>query len=341
MRITVVGSGAIGGTAGAYLARAGHTVLFCDAAADHVAAMRAKGLTIRAWDEEFCIAAPAVTPDDLAGPLDLVLLAVKAQHTRAAMQTIAPLLAEAGVVVSLQNGLNEQVIAEHIGPQRTVGALVNFSADYLEPGLIAYGGPGVFMLGELDGQITPRLEKLRDLLSAWGEIELTRNIWGCLWGKLGYANMLYATALVDASMAEAIDRYRPLMVALAAEVYAVSHALGIEPEPFDAVEPRLYFPPEGRDPAAIDRSLDTLVERRRRDKKTRSGVWRDLAVRKRRTEVEEHLLPIIRHGEGAGLALPLTRRVAERIHDLEEGRAEMSWRHLDELEALRTETDDA
>ena len=127
------------------------------------------------------------------------------------------------------------------------------------------------------------------------------------------------------------------MVALASEAYAVCHSLGITPEAFDGIEPGLYYPPKQRDWAAIHRSLDALVERRRRDKKQRSGVWRDLAVRKRRTEVWEHLAPIVRQGEVLGLALPLTRRLVERIHDLEEGRAEMSWQHLEELEALRVD----
>jgi 2-dehydropantoate 2-reductase len=338
MRITVMGAGAIGGTIGAYLARAGLPVTFCDAAAEHVTAINQHGLTIRGWAEEFNVQAAAVLPGDLRGPLDLVLLAVKAQHTAIAMDVIAPLLRDGGMVVSLQNGLNEQVIAARIGPERTFGCLVNFSADYLEPGLVHYGGPGTLTIGELDGRITPRLERLGELLSAWGAVELTTNIWGFLWGKLGYGNMLYATALADASMAEVIDRYRPLMVELAGEVYEVADQLGIRPEAFDGVEPALYYPRERRDWAAIERSLDALVERRKRDQKQRSGIWRDIMVRRRRTEVDEQLGLVVRHGADAGLPLPLTRQVIDRIHDLEEQRAAPSWSHLEELERIRRES---
>src|SRR5262245_43669618 len=166
MQVTVVGAGAIGGTEAAHLARAGHAVVLCDSAKAHVAAMNERGLTIRGWAEQFTVHVPAVRPDELRGPLGVVLLAVKAQHTTGAMQTIAPLLAVDGVVVSMQNGLNEQVIAAAVGTERTVGCLVNCSADYLEPGLIHYGGPGTIKVGELDGRITPRLEQLRDLLAA-------------------------------------------------------------------------------------------------------------------------------------------------------------------------------
>jgi 2-dehydropantoate 2-reductase len=335
MQITIVGAGAIGGTVGAYLARAGHEVTFCDTAAEHVAAIGERGLTITGWDGELRVAARAITPDQLRGPLGLVLLAVKAQHTASAIGPIAPLLADDGVIVSLQNGLNEQTIAEAVGPARTIGCLVNFSADYLEPGVIHYGGPGVFKIGELDGAITPRLERLREVLSAWGPVEVTNNIWGYLWGKLGYGNMLYATALADASMADAIDRYRAVMVELAAEVYEVAARLGIRPEPFDGVEPGLYFPRVGRDEALLAAALDALVARRRRDQKQRSGIWRDLMVRRRRTEVDEQLVPVVRHGEPLGLRLPLTRLVIDRIHAIERGEAAPSWDHLDALEELR------
>jgi len=335
MQVTVIGAGAIGGTVGAHLARAGHLVTFCDTVEAHVAAINDRGLTIRGWEEEFTVRAPAFRPDELRGPLSLVLLAVKAQHTAQAMQTIAPLLASDGVVVSMQNGLNEQAIAATAGAERTIGCLVNFSADYLEPGLIHYGGPGTIKVGELDGRITPRLEQLRELLSAMGPVETTANIWGYMWGKLGYGNMLYATALADASMADVIDRYRSLMVELAAEIYEVAERLGVRPEPFDGVEPNLYYPRERRDWAAIQRSLDALVARRRRDQKQRSGIWRDLVVRRRGTEVAAHLGPIIRHANTLGLALPLTRRVAQLIADLEAQRATPAWEHLDALEALR------
>jgi 2-dehydropantoate 2-reductase len=338
MQITIMGAGAIGGTVGAYLARAGLPVIFCDASAEHVTAINQHGLTIQGWAENFSVRAPAVLPAGLGGPLETVLLAVKAQYTTTAMDTIAPLLADDGMVVSLQNGLNEQTIAARIGPQRTIGCLVNFSAVYLEPGVVHFGGPGTIKIGELDGRVTPRLERLGKLLGAWGAVELTPNIWGYLWGKLGYGNMLYATALADASMADVIDRYRPLMIELAGEVYEVADRLGIHPEAFDGVEPALYYPREQRDWAAIEQSLDALVERRRRDQKQRSGIWRDIMIRQRRTEVDEQLGAVVRHGAAIGLPLPLTRRLIDRIHDLEQGHIAPAWAHLDELDRIRQET---
>lgn len=340
MEITIVGAGAIGGTLGAYMVRAGERVRFVDADPEHVAAMRQRGLTIRGFAETFTVPVDACTPNALTGPLDTVLLAVKAQHTETAVRRLLPLLRPTSAIVSCQNGLCERQIADLAGVARTVGCFVNFSADYLEPGLIHYGGPGAAYLGELDGSRTPRIEALQRLFSHWGETRITANIWGYLWGKMGYGTMLFATALADVTMAEAIDRYRPLMVELATEIYEVAAREGVTPEPFDSVVPSLFYPRDRRDHAALALALDDLVARRRRDQKAKSGIWRDLAVRRRPTEVDGQIALAARIGAGHGLPMPLTHALVEAIHDLEQGRRQMSWANLDALDSLRRSLDD-
>lgn len=334
MIVTVYGAGAIGGTVGAYLARHDIPILLVDREAQHVAAMNERGLTIQREDESLTVPVHAVVPEALTGPLDLVFLAVKAQHTDDALRVIAPLLTPTSTVVSLQNGLCERAIAACIGADRTVGALVNFSADYIEPGTIFFGGPGAIELGELDGAERERLEIIRDLLAQVGDVKVTDNIWGYIWGKMGYANMLFATATTDETMADVIDRYRHLMVELATEIYEAAAREGVTPEPFDNVEPGLYYPREGRDWDAVNRSLDALVARRRRDRKTHSGIWRDLAIRHRPTEVDYQIGLAAEIGGGHGLPMPLTRALVAMIHELEGGRRQRSLANVDELTGM-------
>ena len=335
VRYTIVGAGAIGGTVGAYLARAGVDVELVDAVAVHVEAMRSRGLTVSGYGGGFTVPVRAMLPDQLTGPLETVLLAVKAQHTAAAIKDIAPLLPAGGCIVSLQNGLCERIIAGLVGQERTVGCFVNFSADYIEPGHIAYGGTGAFYVGELDGRASERVERLARDLAPWGKVQVTANIWGYLWGKLGYANMLFATALADADMADVIERYPALMVELAAEVYEVAAREGVVPEPFDAVRPSLYYPRSGRSQADVDAAIAELVRLRRSDGKTRSGIWRDLAVRRRRTEVDQQIGIVAQVGAGHGLPLPLTNRLVAMIHELEDDVRERSWANVAELDRLR------
>lgn len=334
MRFTVVGAGAIGGTLGAYMVRGGENVEFADRAADHVAAMESKGLTIKAFDGSFTVPVKAANVDELSGPLDVVLLAVKAQDTEGAVKAIRPLLNDRSTVVSLQNGLCEPIIAALIGSQNTIGAFINFNADYLEPGIIHYGGPGAFYVGEIDGSASARVGEMVRRFSHWGTVRSTVNIFGYLWSKLGYANMLYATALVDEPMAEVVDAHRRLMVELSCEVYDAAEAEGIHLEPFDNVEPNLYFPREDQDWKAIDRSLDSLVGLMRKSEKQKTGVWRDLAVRKRKTEVDYHLGAAAAVGGRHGLDMPLTHRLVEMIHEVEDARRTMAWSNVEDLESL-------
>jgi 2-dehydropantoate 2-reductase len=334
MRYTVVGSGAIGGTLGAHMARAGEDVTFVDQDADHVKAMNERGLTIRGYSETFTVPAQAFTPEAVPGPLEAVLLAVKAQHTETALRAVLDRLAPDGFVVSLQNGLCEDVIRGIVGDARTVGAFVNLSADYLEPGLVHYGSVGALYLGELDGRSSERLEGLERAFAHWGPVHPTDNIWGYLWGKMGYANMLFATATVDATMPDVIDRYRPLAAELAAEVYDVAEREGVRVEGFDAVEPWVFHP-RGQDPALVNASLDRMVAWQRTSEKQKSGIWRDLAVRHRPTEVDVQIGRCAAIGARHGLAMPLTNRLVGMIHDLEQGRRVMSWENVEELDRAR------
>ena len=75
----------------------------------------------------------------MKGKFDTVFLCVKAPDTASATETLAPFVADQGCVVSLQNGLNERVIAAKLGAERTIGAFVNFGADYLVTGTVFRG----------------------------------------------------------------------------------------------------------------------------------------------------------------------------------------------------------
>src|SRR5260221_14011506 len=237
------------------MVRGGESVLFVDRDAEHVRAMQQRGLIIRGFAETFTVNVDATTPDALPDRLETVLLACKAPATEAAVRSFMDRLAPDGFVVSLQNGLNELQMARLVGQERTIGAFVNFSADYLEPGLIHFGGRGAFYIGELDGSITPRIQQLRDGLAHWGNVQVTDNIWGFLWGKQAYGAMLFATALTNDTMADAIDQHREVMVELAREVMRVAAAKGVQLLGFDGFEPEAVG---GSDRAVLDASLDRL-----------------------------------------------------------------------------------
>jgi 2-dehydropantoate 2-reductase len=160
---------------------------------------------------------------------------------------------------------------------------------------------------------------------------LTDNIWGYLWGKLAYGAMLFATALTDDSMTENFADPRRFVVfdALGREVVAVAQARGIRPVGFKEFDPNAFAADasEQQSRAAIARLADYTSH----GAKTHSGIWRDLAVRKRKTEVDPQIGVIGKLGREAGVATPALDRLTALIHDIEGGRRPLSFATFQDL----------
>ncbi len=321
---------------GAYLSRAGHDVTLVDIVSEHVAAINRSGLRLTGPIAEFSCGLPAFTPDTLHGTWDTIILATKAHHTAVAVRALLPHLSPAGCVISAQNGLNELTIAEVVGEGRTLGAFVNFGADYVEPGVILYGGRGTVTVGEAFGppasRLSPRALGVRDTWRDFDErATATGNIFGYLWAKEAYGAMLFVTALTNDSIADALARpeYRALYIAVAREILAVALARGVRPEAFDGFDPAAYLPdaPAG----AASQSLDDLIAHNRKSAKTHSGIWRDLAIRKRPTEVDAQLGIVVRLGAEVGVPTPLTARVVALIIEIERGVRPLTLENLETL----------
>ncbi|MFC5396366.1 ketopantoate reductase family protein [Bosea vestrisii] len=327
--ILIWGAGAIGGTLGAYWARAGVPVLMVDIVPEHVEACRTSRLAIIGPVEEFRQVVPAVTPQELTGSYSRIVLAVKAGATEAALAALKPHLAADGFVLSAQNGLNEIVIAKAVGEQRTMGCFVNFGADWHGPGEILYGNRGAVVVGELDGAMTERVREMHRLLAIFEpDAILTDNIYGYLWGKLAYGAMLFGTALTNDSMsANFADPQRlPVWLALGREVGAVAAARGVTSLGFGEFDPAVFAPgaPEGPQVETIA----WLADYTSKTAKTHSGIWRDLAVRKRKTEGQPQIGIISALGREVGVATPALELLVSLIQDIEDGRRPMSFETL-------------
>jgi 2-dehydropantoate 2-reductase len=153
---------------------------------------------------------------------------------------------------------------------------------------------------------------------------LTDNIWGYLWGKLAYGAMLFATALTNDSMAAnfADPRRFAAFNALGREVMAVAHARGVKPIGFNGFDPLAFAgdAPESRSRECIA----ALAEFNRHTAKTHSGIWRDLAVRKRKTEIDQQIAIVGELARDAGVATPAIDALVSLIHDVEDGRRPMA-----------------
>lgn len=330
--ILIWGAGAIGGTLGAAFLRAGHKVVFVDNVPEHVAAINDQGLRIAGPIFEDTVRAPAFLPADVKGQFDRIFLCVKALHTETAIKALAPHLAADGVVVSAQNGLNEITIADEVGAARTIGCFVNFGADYLEPGVVHYSGRGAAVIGELDGAMTDRITSLHHLMQEFDPKAVqTPNIWGYLWGKMIYGALLFGTALTNDPIADVLENPEPrnILTRLGQEVGSVAAAQNVKTEAFDGFDPAAFAPDAPQ--SAVDKSFGDMVAHNRRSTKSHSGIWRDLAIRKRKTEVVAQLGPIVALGQKQGIPTPLTHRLIEMIEQIEAGKRPLSMQNLAEM----------
>jgi 2-dehydropantoate 2-reductase len=330
--IVIWGAGAIGGTLGAYWARAGVPVLLVDVAVDHVEACRTAGLTIEGPIANFTQTIPAATPSELTGTFRRIVLAVKAHQTAEALTALKPHLREDGYVISAQNGLNEITIARIIGPERTLGCFVNFGSDWMGPGRILYGNRGAVVVGEIDSQIRDRTRAMHDLFKRFdADAVLTQDIWGFLWGKLAYGAMLFGTALTADSMSEnfADPEREPVWIELGREVVTVAQARGVMPRGFGEFRPEAFRP--GAPLGEARRVIRWLAHYTSQTAKTHSGIYRDLAVRRRRTEVDAQIGIIGELAREQGVQTPVLDHLVTLIHDIEEGRRSLSSATLNEL----------
>jgi Asp-tRNA(Asn)/Glu-tRNA(Gln) amidotransferase A subunit family amidase/ketopantoate reductase len=235
MKLTIIGTGAIGCIVAAHLIRSGHEVLLCDSDVAQVAAINESGLTIEGPMDTVTVQARAVLPADLPETLDVVLLA-GADHTTAALaELVRERLAPDGYLVYLNGPLHLEPLTAALGAQRIVAALATFDADQLGPGRILQRSTGSVFVGEIAStEITGRVEALAAALPSG---QPTDNIHGYLWSFVAAQAVLLAGSTSGLPPAESLDApdWQPLMRALAREVL---EQCPTRAEAFDDFDPR-------------------------------------------------------------------------------------------------------
>ncbi len=236
-KIAVLGTGAIGSPIGGLLTRAGHDVVLIDQWAAHVEAMKAHGLHVtigprNSPEAEHVVPVRAYHLCEvctLHQQFDIVFLACKSYDTRWMVQFIEPYLKPDGVLVSVQNSLNDEWIVPIIGYDRDIGCVLTGGGQLLEPGHVWRNRSmehSYYALGELHGKVTPRLEEVVRILSDAGKTRISTNIWGAKWSKL-VADRSAFSVLTDKRSWELIDapNFLPTCVRLGKEAVQVGVAL--------------------------------------------------------------------------------------------------------------------
>lgn len=246
MKIAIMGTGSIGGYFGGRLAKAGEDVVFIARGAQ-LQAIRERGLTVRSVLGNFHLPEVRATdnPDEI-GPMDLILVCVKAYDTDTVARSIRSMISNKTAVISLQNGVdNAEQLIGLLGKQHVLGGLCTISSTVAEPGVIEQVSQfATVVFGELDGRVTPRAERiLASFQNAGIETVLSTNIQKDIWTKfLFIATHGSMTAVTRSPIGPIRDSPATWEMYIEAmhEVDAVAQAKGIDLGP-DAVEKQLDF----------------------------------------------------------------------------------------------------
>jgi 2-dehydropantoate 2-reductase len=234
MRIAILGAGAMGSAIGALLAKAGNDVTLVDVWKSAVEAINRDGLKIQNKAGEIAVQPirAVISPAEVGGPVDLVLVFVKCYHTAEAVKSASPIIGPKTTVLSLQNGWgNGPRIAEIVGSEKVLLGVCYHSATVLGPGHVLHAGQGKTFMGELDSRDSDRLQAIARAFNAAGiEVAPSGQVLKEIWSKLALnvATLPTSSALkLTADHLCDTDAMQSLMRELLKEVVAVANAQNI------------------------------------------------------------------------------------------------------------------
>lgn len=330
-RIAFLGTGAQGASIAADFALAGLNVTLIDQWPAHVEAIRKHGITVNLPTRQINATLPALHLCDIAEvrePFDIVFLVVKAYDSRWACELIKPVLAPDGVIVGLQNGMTHMVIADVVGPERTMGAVIQIASNMWEPGITTRQNDhdeSWFAVGALTPETQERAEDVAALLRNSGTVEVQDDIHSAKWMKLVVnAAELIPSAIIDMELRSAANTPGMLDVMRAAGYEAMKAALsdGATIMPIIGMPQVLTNDPDRYVDEIFEKVLTTYSE----DNTLTTSLqdWR----KGRRAEIDEVNGWVVDMLEEHGQSAPLNKRIVEIALDIEAGRLDAKSENL-------------
>ena len=331
MRTATIGVGAIAGTLAGFMAKAGNDVLMIDSWKEHVETMNEKGLILDGIVGDHLVKVNAIHTDEIpniSDTFDMVIVGVKSYDTKNAIKAMLPFMNEETCVVSPQNSINETLIAPLVGAQRTIGCITTISAGMYEPGHITRTGsvsqslqkePICFTVGELNGEITERVQTIADLFNSAGKTLVTDDLWGQSWSKMVTNCMVNATAGMTGLMSHEVraDREtRNQILNLAIETVKVGRALGYNVKPpmgdFSLEDMEKGAGPEGNE------ELDKVLQGTPPEVPGRPSLAQDV-MKGRKTEIDYLNGLVSDKGREIGVDTPYSDAVTQVLKGVESG----------------------
>ncbi|MFJ5770868.1 ketopantoate reductase family protein [Psychrobacillus sp. NPDC093180] len=322
MKVGIMGVGSLGTIIGALIADEGQEVDLIDAYEENVKALNNNGAKITGFMNK-TVKVNAISPEQMRDKYDLVFLLTKQVYNVTALQQLITHLHSESVVCTLQNGIPEDYVSETIGKERTIGGVVGFGATWKGPGVSELTTASevvqkyAFDIGELNGSITPRLEKISSILGLIGHCEVSDNILGIKWSKL-LMNTTFSgmSAALGCTFGDVLNSERAMynLAHIADETIKVAHALGVKMVPMQGKNFEFL---ELKNDSCIPNKMEFYREVWAPHKNLKASMLQDLE-KGRKTEIDYINGYICEKGREVGINTPYNDLVVKLVKKAEE-----------------------
>lgn len=323
MRIAIVGCGAMGTVLGAYLTKSGQEVELIDNYQAHVDAMMKDGAHI-IGTVDMTVPVKALTTAQMEGVYDIIFLLTKQTANEEVLPALLTHMNEDSTICTLQNGVPEPFVAKYMGEARTVGGTVLWGATFAGPGVSELTqditkSDHLFEIGEINGQIGERIEKVAAVLSGMGPTKITDSLMSSRWGKLvNNACMSGMSAACGCTFAEVLDNPKSLacLCYLGQEVRQCCEAVGLSlPTLLTEQSPE---PLKLKDAAQFEDCKQMFLVMYDGLRPAKASMLQDLEKSKL-TEVDLINGFVCATGREKGIPTPFNDKVVEIVHKIEQG----------------------
>ena len=330
MRIAIYGAGSLGTVLGAYLTKNGLPVDLINHNRAHVEALKSRGAHITGT-VEMTVPVSALLPEEMTDPYDIIFLMTKQLDNRRVVESLKPFLTADGLLVTLQNGIPEDLIASVVGPDHTVGCVVEWGATLSAPGeavLTSEPDSLSFHMGGMPGLPAAQLEKVKQVLEKMCPVVIETNLPGARWSKL----LINATfsglgTVIGGTFGDVTGdpRSREVAIRCMKEVIDVGHAAGVEFAPVQGKNIVSLFYWTTPVKKAVARTL--LPVAMKKHAAIEPSMLQDLK-RGKPCEVDAINGVVCDWGKKTNTPTPINDRIVRLIHEIQSGKRTPSMENL-------------
>ena len=320
-RYAIYGAGSLGTVLGAYITKNGGQIDLINRNRAHVDALRANGAIIKGT-VNMTVPVTALTPDEMSGKYDVILLLTKQLLNREVVTFLSGFLAEDGVIVTLQNGLPEPGIAEIVGSHRTMGCVVEWGAALTSPGICTLTSEVdslSFHMGKMEGISDEKFAEVKALLELMCPVYEESNLIGARWSKLlinaTFSGLGTVVGGVFGDVSENKD-VRRIAIRCMKECIDVGHAAGAQFAPVQGKNITALFYYKNALKRAFATALLPIAMKKHRA--IEPSMLQDLKKGKK-CEVDAINGVVCEWGAKCGVSTPINDRIVDVIKKCESG----------------------